>query len=92
MILKNGSKGEEVKKLQRKLGVSDTGNFGPLTEAAVKKWQKENGLVDDGIVTISLLEKLGITLIVKEDVVIPKNNSIDLSKLKGDGEIPLLWG
>ena len=83
MILKNGSKGEEVKKLQRKLGVSDTGNFGPLTEAAVKKWQKENGLVDDGIVTVSLLEKLGITLIVKEDVVISKNNSIDLSKLKG---------
>jgi putative chitinase len=50
MLLKNGSKGEEVKKLQQKLGVEPTGNFGPKTEAAVKAWQKANGLKDDGIV------------------------------------------
>ena len=45
MILKVGSTGEEVKKLQRKLGVTDTGNFGPLTETAVKKWQKPKTLL-----------------------------------------------
>ena len=50
MLLKNGSKGEEVKKLQQKLEVEPTGNFGPKTEAAVKAWQKANGLKDDGIV------------------------------------------
>jgi putative chitinase len=50
MLLKNGSKGEEVKKLQQKLGVEPTGNFGPKTEAAIKAWQKANGLKDDGIV------------------------------------------
>jgi len=50
MLLKNGSNGEEVKKLQQKLGVEPTGNFGPKTEAAVKAWQKANGLKDDGIV------------------------------------------
>ena len=50
MLLKNGSKGEGVKKLQQKLGVEPTGNFGPKTEAAVKAWQKANGLKDDGIV------------------------------------------
>lgn len=50
MILKLGSKGEEVKKLQIKLGVDPVGNFGPKTEEAVKKWQKLNGLTPDGIV------------------------------------------
>ncbi len=50
MILKNGSKGDEVKKLQEKLGVEAIGTFGPKTEAAVKAWQKANGLKDDGIV------------------------------------------
>ena len=50
MILKLGSKGEDVKKLQTKLGVEPIGTFGPKTEAAVKAWQKANGLLDDGIV------------------------------------------
>jgi putative chitinase len=50
MILKEGSTGEEVKKIQEKLGVEPTGNFGPKTKAAVIAWQKENGLKDDGIV------------------------------------------
>ena len=36
MILKNGSKGDEVKKLQEKLGVEAIGTFGPKTEAALK--------------------------------------------------------
>jgi putative chitinase len=50
MLLKNGSKGEDVKKLQTRLGVESIGTFGPKTEAAVKAWQKANGLKDDGIV------------------------------------------
>ena len=43
MLLKKGSKGKDVRKLQEKLGLEITGTFGPKTEAAVKKWQKENG-------------------------------------------------
>lgn len=50
MILKNGSKGEDVKKLQAKLGLGADGIFGSGTEAAVKKWQAANGLTADGIV------------------------------------------
>ena len=50
MLLKKGSTGEDVKKLQAKLGLTPDGDFGPKTEAAVKSWQKENGLKDDGIV------------------------------------------
>jgi len=50
MLLKNGSKGEEVKQLQTLLGTTADGSFGPGTEAKVKAWQAANGLTADGIV------------------------------------------
>lgn len=50
MTLKIGSTGEEVKKLQAKLGLVADGGFGPKTEAAVKAWQTQNGLTADGVV------------------------------------------
>ena len=60
MILKLGSKGENVKILQRFLKLNDDGDFGPKTEAAVKKWQKENKLKDDGIVGPKTWETMGL--------------------------------
>jgi putative chitinase len=88
MLLKNGSKGEDVKKLQEKLGVESTGTFGPKTEAAVKTWQKANGLKDDGIVGPATWSKLfgeskPETTVIKEDVVIPSGGSLNIEKLKG---------
>jgi putative chitinase len=50
MNLKVGSSGEDVKKLQEKLGLGADGIFGPGTEKAVKAWQAANGLTADGIV------------------------------------------
>ena len=50
MLLKNGSKGDDVKKLQEKLGLAADGAFGPGTEAKVKAWQTANGLTADGVV------------------------------------------
>ena len=50
MLLKNGSTGEDVKKLQEKLGLAADGAFGPVTEAKVKTWQAANGLTADGVV------------------------------------------
>ncbi len=50
MLLKVGSRGEEVKQLQAKLGLGADGVFGPGTEAAVKRWQSANGLTADGLV------------------------------------------
>lgn len=49
-ILKLGSKGDEVKTLQLYLKIKVDGDFGGKTETAVKKWQKEHGLKDDGVV------------------------------------------
>ena len=89
MLLKNGSKGDDVKKLQEKLGVEAIGTFGPKTEAAVKAWQKANGLVDDGIVGDATWSKLfgaatSAAPVIKEDVVVPKSTgSMNLDKLKG---------
>jgi len=88
MILKNGSKGDDVKKLQEKLGVEAIGTFGPKTEAAVKAWQKANGLKDDGIVGDATWAKLfgksaPSATVVKEDVVIPSGGPLNIEKLKG---------
>lgn len=57
-VLKKGSTGENVKRLQAELGLADDGVFGPGTEAAVKKWQASNGLAADGIVGPKTLAKL----------------------------------
>lgn len=50
MLLKNGSSGDDVKKLQEKLGLKADGSFGPGTEKAVKEWQVKNGLTADGVI------------------------------------------
>ena len=47
-VLENGSQGKQVKALQKLLGVSNDGIFGKQTEAALKKFQSENGLTADG--------------------------------------------
>jgi putative chitinase len=56
--LRRGSKGEEVKRMQAKLGLSADGDFGPGTEAALKKWQAANGLTADGVAGPMTLAKL----------------------------------
>lgn len=58
MLLKLGSTGDDVVKLQNKLGVDPIGKFGPKTEAAVKAWQSSNGLTPDGIVGDGTWSKL----------------------------------
>jgi putative chitinase len=87
MLLKNGSEGADVKKLQEKLGVEAIGKFGPKTEAAVKAWQKANGLTDDGVVGDATWSKLfgesKPVEVIKEDVVIPSGGPLNLEKLKG---------
>jgi putative chitinase len=58
MLLKVGSKGEDVKKLQAKLGLGADGIFGRGTEEAVKAFQTKNGLNPDGLVGEGTWSKL----------------------------------
>jgi putative chitinase len=83
MLLKNGSTGDDVKKLQIKLGLTPDGSFGPNTEKKVKEWQTANGLKPDGIVGDGTWGKMFSGEVIKEDVVIPTGGPFKLEKLKG---------
>ena len=48
--LRRGASGDEVKIVQARVGVDADGSFGPATEAAVRQFQRDHGLVPDGIV------------------------------------------
>ncbi|HSU16300.1 peptidoglycan-binding protein [Longimicrobium sp.] len=49
--LRRGDTGALVKQVQAKLGIdSSAGTFGPKTEAAVREFQRDHGMVPDGIV------------------------------------------
>lgn len=67
LTLKQGSRGEQVKTLQKKLknwgyykGSVD-GIFGAKTKEAVKYFQRKNGLTVDGIVGAKTLKALGMS-------------------------------
>jgi peptidoglycan hydrolase-like protein with peptidoglycan-binding domain len=51
-VLKVGSKGAVVKVLQRQVGVTQDGEFGPVTAAAVKAFQKSVHLASTGVVAV----------------------------------------
>lgn len=50
VAIKLGAKGEQVKHIQRVVGATPDGGFGPKTEQLVIAWQSKNGLKPDGIV------------------------------------------
>ena len=92
MLLKIGSRGEDVKKLQEKLGLGADGVFGPGTEKAVKKWQIDHDLAADGLVGEGTWSKMFPTQqIIAEpapvasvvSTPIPSGSGFKLENLKG---------
>lgn len=67
-ILKNGSKGEAVKELQKflnqvlNLGLVVDGQLGPKTIKVIKQWQKDNSLTPDGLVGPKTKEKMNASI------------------------------
>lgn len=59
--LRKGSKGNDVKKLQKEVGTKADGIFGNNTRTAVIKFQKNNKLTADGIVGKNTAHALGWT-------------------------------
>jgi len=68
MTLRNGSRGDAVKELQRflnqtlNLGLVIDGKLGPKTVAVIKQWQRDNGLVSDGLVGKNTKAKMNATV------------------------------
>jgi len=89
MLLKLGSQGEDVKKLQIKLGVDPIGTFGPKTDVAVKSWQASNGLTADGIVGDATWSKMfaestvSAPTVLTEPAPVASVGGLKLEKLKG---------
>ena len=59
-LLQRGAHGSAVAALQRALGVSPTGNFGPITARAVRAFQRSHGLAVDGVVGPQTRAAMGI--------------------------------
>jgi putative chitinase len=57
-VLRKGMKGDGVRIMQKALGVSADGIFGPGTEKQLKAWQSHNGLTADGICGPATFSKL----------------------------------
>ncbi len=67
LLLRRGSRGEEVRALQQALtavGISlgDDGIFGPLTEAGVRSFQQSAGITVDGVVGPQTIGALDVAL------------------------------
>lgn len=58
--LRKGSRGQDVRILQKKLALAQDGIFGPVTEEAVKEFQRERKLTVDGIVGLKTWAALGL--------------------------------
>ena len=58
--LRLGSRGDDVKTLQTKLNLIADGIYGPITDEAVRAFQKANNLTVDGIVGTNTWAKLGV--------------------------------
>lgn len=59
--LQRGSRGADVKTLQGKLNLAQDGVFGPITEEAVRDFQKRKGLTVDGVGGAKTWGALGVT-------------------------------
>jgi hypothetical protein len=57
-VIRVGSKGAQVKAVQKAVGAVSDGVFGPKTEAAVKVWQKKVGLPITGIIDSDAWSKI----------------------------------
>lgn len=69
ILLKVGTSGDTVKKLQTALGITADGQFGSGTEKAVKDFQAKNGLDADGMAGPATLAKMSLFKEITPEVV-----------------------
>jgi len=83
-LMKKGSKGQEVKRMQASLGIDADGIFGSNTKRAVEAFQKAKGLDMDGIAGPDTLSLMGIPVHLGIDVS-TWNSKVDWKKVGQDG-------
>lgn len=92
MLLKLGSKGQEVKELQKALGLKPSGVFDEETKVAVESYQRANGLVVDGLVgeqTLGSLREKTISTDLSEKTYSPIDGLVvNKQFLPGDQYLP----
>jgi peptidoglycan hydrolase-like protein with peptidoglycan-binding domain len=60
ILLKPGTSGDTVKKLQQSLGIAADGQFGAGTQKALREFQSKNGLEADGLAGPATLAKMSL--------------------------------
>ena len=81
-VYKRGSIGEQVKQIQKALGIKVDGIFGKGTEDAVKKFQGENYLTADGKVGPKTMKILMEKMDTDLSVIIKPKESLDIKDPK----------
>lgn len=81
--LKIGSIGNDVRKLQAALRIPDDGYFGPSTEAALKRFQTDHGMIVDGICGPQAWRALGA---IPPEIKLPPPGQVRT------GLAPTFWG
>jgi putative chitinase len=88
-LLKVGSKSDDVKKVQQKLGLTADGIFGKNTEEAVKRFQINHNIVVDGVVGDLVWSKLMATQQFTSTITPPTTSptptvsGLNIERLKG---------
>ena len=84
VLLKQGTRGNAVKKLQEKLGVTADGQFGSGTEKALREYQQKNGLGADGVAGPATLAQMKLFNQITADTVkasqVPASSIPDVAK------------
>ena len=82
VLLKQGTRGDAVKKLQEKLAIGADGQFGSATERAVRDYQQKNGLVVDGMAGPATLAHMKIFKEITADM--PVEHRTKIASIAGD--------
>lgn len=80
MILRIGSRGEDVKQLQIFLNIQADGIFGQGTHSAVFNWQAQNGLTADGIVGPKTWDAMGIATTDNSELIYETNTGLEVER------------
>jgi peptidoglycan hydrolase-like protein with peptidoglycan-binding domain len=86
ILLKPGTRGDAVRKLQEKLGVGADGQFGSGTEKAVRDYQQKNGLAADGLAGPATLAHMKLFKEITADTV--RSSQVPAASASGPAAAP----